>query len=72
VFVEVRCRRSNAYGTPAESITPAKQQKLIATAQQYLYQYNLGDCECRFDAVEVTVVDGKLCVSNIIRNAFSA
>ncbi|MHB9036747.1 MAG: YraN family protein [Armatimonadota bacterium] len=71
VFVEVRCRRSSEYGSPAESVTPAKQQKLIITARRYLHDSGLGDCECRFDVVEVTSVNGKLRVSDIIRNAFS-
>ncbi|MEN6356602.1 MAG: YraN family protein [Armatimonadota bacterium] len=72
VFVEVRCRRTDEYGTPAESVTLAKQQKLIITARHYLQESNLGDCECRFDVVEVSSRDGKLHVSDIIQNAFSA
>jgi putative endonuclease len=37
VFVEVRTRRSNQYGpAPAETITPAKQARLIALAYAYL------------------------------------
>ncbi|MCE5323380.1 YraN family protein [bacterium] len=72
VFVEVRCRRTDEYGTPAESVTPAKQRKLIITAQHYLEELGLGDCECRFDVVEVSSHDGKLIVSDIIPNAFSA
>lgn len=72
VFVEVRCRRTNEYGTPAESITLAKQRKLIITAQHYIDDLGLGDCECRFDVVEVSSRGGKLYVSDIIKNAFSA
>ncbi len=49
VFVEVRLRSSSAFGTAADSITPKKQQKLIATAQHFLQQYP--DCACRFDVV---------------------
>ena len=36
VFVEVRTRRSNLYGTPAESITPAKARRLVSTCHHYL------------------------------------
>ncbi len=71
VFVEVRCKRTRNYGTPAESITPAKQQKLIATAQHYLVEHNLDDVNCRFDVVEVTSVNGKLTVVDVVRDAFS-
>jgi len=72
VFVEVRCKTSHAYGTPAESVSPAKQRKLIATARNYLAQKDLWDTACRFDVVEVVQTDGKLVVSDVIRDAFSA
>ena len=62
----------DAYGTPAESVSPAKQRKLIATARNYLAEKNLWDTACRFDVVEVVQVDGKLVVSDVIRDAFSA
>ncbi len=35
-FVEVRTRRSDSYGTPEESLSRRKQQKLVATAETYL------------------------------------
>ena len=36
VFVEVRYRSYNAYGSALETITGSKQQKLRTTAEQYL------------------------------------
>jgi putative endonuclease len=72
VFVEVRCKRTNDYGTPAGSITPAKMRKLVATAEHYLFEHNLADIACRFDVVEVVAVDGKLVVKDILRDAFTA
>ena len=36
VFVEVRTRRSLQFGTPEESVSRAKQRKLITTALTYL------------------------------------
>ena len=33
VFVEIRTRHSTAFGSPEESLTRTKSQKLIATAQ---------------------------------------
>ena len=36
VFVEVRTRRGQALGSPEESITPAKQARLIDLAQAYV------------------------------------
>jgi len=49
VFVEVRLRSHGAFGGAAYSITSAKQQKLILTAQHFLQQY--GNYPCRFDAL---------------------
>ena len=54
VFVEVRKRRSDAYGGAAASITAAKRARLIATAQLYLATLR-HEPPCRFDAV---LIDG--------------
>lgn len=72
VFVEVRCKRTSEYGSPAESITAAKMRKLITTAQHYLQEHGLADVACRFDVVEVVSVDGKLVVKDVLRDAFTA
>jgi putative endonuclease len=50
VFVEVRMRRGRVFGGAAESITTAKQAKLIATARHYLAGKRPTP-PCRFDAV---------------------
>jgi putative endonuclease len=34
-FVEVRCRRGDAMGTAGESLTPAKQRRLVGLAEAY-------------------------------------
>lgn len=52
-FVEVRLRSRTDYGTPAETVGRAKQEKLIRTAQSYIYSNNISDCPMRFDVVEV-------------------
>ena len=56
VFVEVRFRRSASHGGAAESITPAKQARLIAAAQVYLLRQR-GDPPCRFDAILLDALD---------------
>ncbi len=50
VFVEVRCRSRKDYGSAAESITPAKQRRIIAAARHYLATLPRMPA-CRFDAV---------------------
>lgn len=72
VFVEVRCRRTKTYGTPAESVTAAKRRRLIATAEHYLQARSITDTPCRFDVVEVVAGTTGLEVSDVIADAFSA
>lgn len=52
VFVEVRSRRYAQYGSPAESVTPAKQHKLLSAAACYLQRQCL-DLPCRFDVIAI-------------------
>lgn len=54
-FVEVRTRRSNAYGAPEESVTPAKLERLTMAAQDYLAQHtaNTAAIQWRIDLVAV-------------------
>jgi putative endonuclease len=53
VFVEVKCRRSAAFGVPACGVTPAKAARLRATASQWLAAHGLDDAAVRFDVVSV-------------------
>jgi putative endonuclease len=56
VFVEVRFRRSASHGGAAESITAAKQARMVAAAQVYLLRQR-GDPPCRFDAILLDALD---------------
>jgi len=52
VFVEVRYREGDDYGSSLESVTRAKQNKIIRAAKFYLLENNLYDKKiCRFDVV---------------------
>lgn len=55
VFVEVKARRTRRFGSPIQSVTPRKQQRLWQTAQHWLSHHltTKGDPACRFDIVEV-------------------
>ncbi len=66
VFVEVRYRKHNDYGSGLESITRAKQRKIIRTAQHYLLTSRKQHCPCRFDVITYTN-DQKI---NWIKDAF--
>lgn len=54
VFVEVKTRSGDRFGSPAEAVTPAKQRQLGRMAQQFLAQHPHADRPCRFDVVAVT------------------
>ena len=55
VFVEVRARRGHRMGTPQESITPNKQESMLAAAHGYLESTTDWDREWRIDVVAVEI-----------------
>ena len=67
VFVEVKCAKSSALGSPAFWVTRPKQLKIARLARQYLAEHGLKNQRCRFDVI--TIYKGKL---DHIRNAFLA
>ena len=70
VFVEVRTRRGDRFGTPEESITLAKRAHLIAAAQAYLQAHSLQDRDWRIDVVAVEMsAQGRLWRVDVIENA---
>ena len=70
VFVEVRSRKSLLFGTPAESVTTAKQEKLLITADHYICERNIAGKCCRFDVVSVIFGEGGHREVEVIKNAF--
>ena len=71
IFVEVKYRKHNSYGTSAESITHGKCQKIIAAAKEYLVTHGYQEDTCmRFDAVLITPTDNLQsgCTINWIQN----
>jgi putative endonuclease len=53
VFVEVKTRRSRAYGLPEEAITGAKARRMAAAAQAYLAREGQRSADWRIDVVVV-------------------
>jgi putative endonuclease len=69
-FIEVRARRGNRFGTPEESITPAKQARLVELAQTYLQEKGLTDQSWRIDVVAIEMDQGGGAKRlNLIQNA---
>ena len=55
VFVEVRYRSSERFGSAAESVATGKRRRLLRAAQSYLLQkYHKGIPPVRFDVVAAT------------------
>ena len=55
VFVEVKTSRGVVFGTPEQSVTAAKPQRLIATAQDYLQKNSLVQTPWRADLVSISL-----------------
>ncbi|MBR6399885.1 MAG: YraN family protein [Firmicutes bacterium] len=53
VFVEVKYRRDAEKGMPYEAVNYPKQQHIKNTAQYYLLQNSLQNCDCRFDVISI-------------------
>lgn len=68
IFIEVRMRKNLEHGNSSESVTRAKQKRVIRSALHFLQKNRLIDrVDCRFDVL--TIDDGKM---NWIKNAFEA
>ena len=54
VFVEVRSREDADFGTPEESVTPAKRRRIVAAARRYLSNVPPSSWrEARFDVIAI-------------------
>lgn len=70
VFVEVKTRATDFFGSPEEAVTIAKQQHLIEGANYYLEQNEI-DLNARFDVIAIVLNENKTIISHI-KDAFSA
>lgn len=70
VFVEVRTRSSEAYGTPLETVDYFKQRRLRAVARNYLRERKPRYDGVRFDVVGILLKEGEEAVIQIVPHAF--
>jgi putative endonuclease len=70
VFVEVKSRRTAAYGGASHAVHARKQSRLVRLAAQYLAQRRLTDVPCRFDVILCTGGTAKPEGLEHIENAF--
>ena len=70
VFVEVRTKTSSDFGTPEESVTCSKKEKLISLANVYLQNLDAQPRSWRIDVVAVELTpDGRTARLEHIENA---
>ena len=58
VFVEVKTRKSTAFGYPEEAIDERKCHKLAMTAECYLAEHRLHEMDYRIDSVGIEMEPG--------------
>jgi putative endonuclease len=69
VFVEVKTRTGDHFGTAAEAVTPQKQRQLVRLAGLYLAGTGR-ECTCRFDVVAEAAEPGGGWRCTLYRSAF--
>ncbi len=73
VFIEVRFRRSNNYGSPIATVSLQKQKKIRLTAAHFLQKHEkFQHLNCRFDVIGLSCLTGSAKYKfDWIKNAFS-
>jgi len=56
VFVEVKTRTSDAFGSPAESVTRTKRLRIVRAASVFLARAGWTERACRFDVLSVAPI----------------
>ncbi len=69
VFVEVKTRRGNRFGSPFDAVDNRKQQQICRTALAYLTAHGLEESAVRFDVVAVYLDEGQPRIE-LMKNAF--
>jgi putative endonuclease len=64
-FVEVKTRRTDAFGTPGEAVTWRKQTRIRAMARDYLARVRPHADAIRFDVVEVRTGGGRHSITHL-------
>jgi putative endonuclease len=59
VFIEVKSRKSDEYGSPEQAVTKNKIKQLKRIAELYLYENEIKEILCRFDVITVLLFPGQ-------------
>ena len=70
VFVEVKARRSLAFGPPQMAVTPVKQRQISKAALTWLAKHRLQDAGARFDVIAILLRDHEVPQIEHFKDAF--
>jgi putative endonuclease len=70
VFCEVKTRRGDAFGPPAEAVVPAKVRRLRRLATHWITASGLHPAEIRFDVLSIHPQDSGAARVEHLRGAF--
>jgi putative endonuclease len=70
VFVEVKTRAGDRFGSGVEAVTGLKRRRLVSLAHDYVVRHRVSNRPCRFDIVSIRVGARGPDVE-VFRNAFS-
>jgi putative endonuclease len=70
VFVEVKTRNSNKFGTPESAITTNKQKQLFKAAEAYIEQEKVEFSDLRFDVISIQISEKKIKEVKHFKDAF--
>lgn len=65
VVVEVKLRRTTAYGDPLDAVTPRKQRAIRLMTEEYLSENDLDLQDLRFDVVGILLRSGRPEISHV-------
>lgn len=69
-FVEVKTRTKRGEGRPLEAVDRAKQELIERGAREWLRLLKSPELPCRYDIMEVILIEGELPEVTLIPNAF--
>lgn len=65
VFIEVKTRTNNKYGTPAMAVNSTKIKHMKSAAKIFLMLNKFKNYSLRFDVIEIVIKNGKTYINHI-------
>ncbi|MCS7224202.1 MAG: YraN family protein [Armatimonadetes bacterium] len=72
VFVEVKARSQEEFGSPLEGLRPKQKERLFRSGEAFIAKHQLSHCEVRFDLIGISFnKKGQIVRIEHIPNAFN-